>query len=375
MPQAARTGQQMSTRAIAGMPSSVSVEDRSFEMVIATEHPVRTFIRDPRVADPTVTDCYIEVDEVLLASGLDMSRAARMPLLDNHDVFGGIGRILGKVENLRVDGPRVLGRGLLSNESARERPAFLTDLSEGFYGQISAGYVVNAYDLIERDDDVPLAIATSWTLQEASFVPVGADPNASVRGAARSFPLPTVNVKTRNAKRETPTMDNIEELIEVAEDALAAVEAAVEKAGDEVSDEVLERAGKIRFAKRKARNDDDPKDDEETRRKREEEDKEKEERRKREEEEKPSKEEEEEIRSLRSAARAYGLSSHVDNLILFGARAKEIKAALRSAAASRVPDSNDGGTRSEERPARPRSAPAELDARSIYGRINGKTGG
>ena len=82
MPQAARTGQQMSTRAIAGMPSSVSVEDRSFEMVIATEHPVRTFIRDPRVADPTVTDCYIEVDEVLLASGLDMSRAARMPLLE-----------------------------------------------------------------------------------------------------------------------------------------------------------------------------------------------------------------------------------------------------------------------------------------------------
>lgn len=384
----------MRVRAFDGLPSSVNVDDNSFEIVIATETPVRVFIDDPRVPGAKGTDNKIEVDEVLLASGLDLSRAARMPLLDNHDVFGGISKVIGKIEDVRVDANRVLGRGILSHTHMRERPEFLRDLAEGFHGQVSAGFVVNAYDLVEREGDVPLAIATSWTLQEGSLVPVGADPNASVRsGRERTFPAPKVTVKplnTRNSKRtEKRTMADIAEieaLVEDAEEILAEIEEAIEAAGDEVSDELAERAAKLRGKRepedekeerrrkrrkaRKARQEADDKkdpDDAGERGKRADKDPD--------DEEELTEEEEKEVRSLRTAAKSYGLEGFVDDLVFFGAKPAEIKSAIRSAALKQGAAA-DAATRTRAdvqlKPRGKRTA-AVIDTDAIYDRWNGRS--
>ncbi|MGQ5718856.1 hypothetical protein [Pseudochrobactrum asaccharolyticum] len=348
------------TRAHSRGARSVDVEAKTFDIIISTETPVRTWIQNPNNAAET-----IEVDEVLLASGLDYSRTENMPLIDCHDTFSGIKSILGMVENVREVGTEIHGTAVLNSENS----GLIHDIERGHYNQISAGYGVNSYEIEYRDGDVPLAYATSWTLYEASLVAVGADPNASVRSGSRTIPSPKISFRnrpkkaaaskknTRNSKRklEKRNMEENEivELIEAAEaaaeiveEAFAAVEAAIEEATDELPDEILERA-------RKLRNDTD---EEEQRGKRNDDE--------------DDKKEEDEIRSIRSIAKSYGLTKAVDDLVALGTRSKDLKASIRSAI-MRKAMSGTSGSRSDIEP-RKRSAAPVLDTSAIYARRNGK---
>lgn len=338
---------------------TVDVEAKTFDIIISTETPVRTWIQNPE--NPAET---IEVDEVLLSSGLDYSRTENMPLIDCHDTFSGIKSILGMVENVREVGTEIHGTAVLNTENA----GLINDIERGHYNQISAGYGVNSYEIEYRDGDVPLAYATSWTLYEASLVAVGADPNASVRSGSRTIPSPKISFRnkpkkaatskknTRNSKRmEKRTMDETEivELIEAAEaaadvveEAFAAVEAAIEEATDELPDEILERARKLRS---------DNVDEEEQRGKRNDDE--------------DDKKEAEEIRAARSIAKSYGLTKAVDDLIALGTRSKDLKASIRSAIMSKAM-SGTSGARSDIEP-RKRSAAPVLDTSAIYARRNG----
>ncbi|SPL65752.1 HK97 family phage prohead protease [Ochrobactrum soli] len=187
---------QLRTRAFARVPASVDVEKKSFGIVISTETPVRTSIRNPGQPKIDAADAYIEVDEILLASGLDFSRTVGMPLVDCHDTFSGVNTILGKVDDVRSVGTEVHGTAVLNSRNAD----LITDIDDGHYNQISAGYGVNSYEIEHRDGDVPVAYATSWTLYEASLVAVGADPNASVRSAGRTIPTPTISFRNKPKK-------------------------------------------------------------------------------------------------------------------------------------------------------------------------------
>jgi hypothetical protein len=142
MPQKQTHTQTMSTRAFSSLPSTVDVDSRSFDITITTETPVRTVISDPREPEK-----MIEVDEVLSVAGLDLSRADRMPLVDCHDTEGGLGKILGKVDDIRIEGTTVIGRAVLNTRNAD----LAADIAGGFYGQVSAGYVVGAYVIEERE--------------------------------------------------------------------------------------------------------------------------------------------------------------------------------------------------------------------------------
>jgi len=366
---------QMRTRAFARVPASVDVEKKSFGIVISTETPVRSFIRNPAQPNMNADDSYIEVDEVLLTSGLDFSRTAGMPLVDCHDTFSGVNTILGKVDDVRSVGTEVHGTAVLNSRNSD----LITDINDGHYNQISAGYGVNSYEIEHRDGDVPVAYATSWTLYEASLVAVGADPNASVRSAGRTIPAPKLSYRnkpvtasknsTRAAERirrklEKRTM-NEEELVElveaaeaaaeIVEEAVTAVEAAVAEIGDDVSDEVLERVRKLRAES----------DEEQEERKRS--DDTEEERGKRNDEE--DKKEEEEIRSIRSIAKSYGLSKAVDDLVALGTRSKDLKASIRSAIMSKAMNANSGA-RSDIEPKPVRKEPKLTSARDIYAKLN-----
>lgn len=73
-PAAQRHERSGSVRAFAWNPTSVDEATRSFDITITTETPVRRWLPDPRQPDPIPDsmDCsYIEVDEVLVASGVD----------------------------------------------------------------------------------------------------------------------------------------------------------------------------------------------------------------------------------------------------------------------------------------------------------------
>jgi hypothetical protein len=373
---------QLRTRAFARVPASVDVEHKSFGIVISTETPVRTSIRNPDQPKLDADDAYIEVDEVLLASGLDFSRTVGMPLVDCHDTFSGVNTILGKVDDVRSVGTEVHGTAVLNSRNAD----LIADIVDGHYNQISAGYGVNSYEIEHRDGDVPVAYATSWTLYEASLVAVGADPNASVRSAGRSIPTPTIFFRnkpkntaskaknpTRKSKRmEKRNMDEstLEDLITTAEDAVAAVEEAVvavedavAELGDEAPEELVERA-------RKLRNDDE--DQEQRKRKKradEDEDEPKDERKKRNEEDDEEKEEQE-IRSIRSVAKSYGLGQLVTDLAKMNVRSSKIRKAVGDAIAARFATSDFGSKASDIEP-RKRSAAPVLDTSAIYARRNG----
>lgn len=375
---------QLRTRAFARVPASVDVDKKSFGIVISTETPVRTSIRNPDQPKLDADDAYIEVDEILLASGLDFSRTVGMPLVDCHDTFSGVNTILGKVDDVRSVGTEVHGTAVLNSRNAD----LITDINDGHYNQISAGYGVNSYEIEHREGDVPLAYATSWTLYEASLVAVGADPNASVRSAARTIPAPTITFRnqpktrakpkansTRNRKRmEKRTMDEtkLEELITVAEDAIAAVEDAVVEVedaiaelGDEVPEELVERARKLRNddedqeqRKRKKRSDDEDEDEDKERKKRQDDENEQ--------------KEEDEIRSIRSVAKSYGLGQLVTDLAKMGTRSSKIREAVGNAIAARSATADFSAKPSDIEP-RKRSAAPVLDTSAIYARRNGLT--
>jgi hypothetical protein len=343
-------GQQRShvrTRAFAGAPTTVSEDGRRFDIVIYTETPCRTRILDPR------TDVYIDADEVLLASGLDLSQSPRMPLVNNHDSYGDIrSTVLGRIDDIRIEGQTVVGRATLSNLHKDLGP----DIAEGFLGNISATYYADQYEIQDRAGDVPLAIAHRTVLLDGSFVPVGADPNTSVRGQnGRTFPAP--KMRSQTPAQET-VMDELETAVAAAEEAIAALDEAVAAAGDTADAELLERARAVR----EIADEEDP-------------DKLKDEGARAEgddltEEEK--KKEDEEIRGLRSIASTYGLSKTVDDLKKLGARAKDIKVAVRNAITHRGAASSAAAPvvelkqRSKERHAQP-----GVDYRSVYDRMKG----
>lgn len=369
---------QLRTRAFARVPASVDVDMKSFGIVISTETPVRTSIRNPEQPKVYAADAYIEVDEVLLASGLDFSRTVGMPLVDCHDTFSGVNTILGKVDDVRSVGSEVHGTAVLNSRNAD----LITDINDGHYNQISAGYGVNSYEIEHREGDVPLAYATSWTLYEASLVAVGADPNASVRSAARTIPAPTISFRnkpakaakpkansTRNQRKlETRTMDEtkLEELITVAENAIAAVEDAVVEVedavaelGDEVPEDLIERA-------RKLRNEDEDKE-QRKRKKRADEDQDepKDERKKRQDEE----DEQKEVEELRSLARSYGLQKIVSDMRTLNASVRQIRSALANAIEKKG-SAISSNSRSSEIEPRKRSTAPVLDHSAIYARRN-----
>ena len=344
------------TRAFAGMPSTVSEDGRSFDVVIFTEAPVRTWITDPRNPNQG-----IEVDEVLLASGLDLSQSPRMPLVNNHNSYGDIRTtVLGRIADIRPDGQKVVGRATLSNL----HKDLAQDIAEGFLGNISATYFADEYELTEREGDVPLAIAHRTILLDGSMVPVGADPNASVRGnGSRAFPAP--KLRNQNQPQETPKMDELETAIVAAEDAVAALDAALDAAGDKASDELIERANKVRGKREELTDEEKQKlaDEEAARAKRfDEDDLTADEKKK----------DDEEIRGLRSTAATWGLTKLVDDLKGLGARSKEIRTALKTAVAARgvAPAASTDGLKPA--PLQTTAVP-ELNARSIYDKLNGRT--
>jgi len=162
-----------------GTPASLSEEQRSVDLVAATETPVP-------VLD---LDRFEIVDEVLLMSGAQFGE--RASLLDSHDRFD-TSHVLGSVRDFRVEGDQLIGTAYFSSVDKGEQA--LTKVREGHLTDFSVGYTVNESAFVEegttatidgREFTGPVRVTTSWTVKEVSIVPIGADEKAKARAVAQ----------------------------------------------------------------------------------------------------------------------------------------------------------------------------------------------
>ncbi|WP_342747283.1 prohead protease/major capsid protein fusion protein [Oceaniglobus roseus] len=160
----------MQTRA-AFRPTTLDRKGRTVQVILSTGAPViRSGFDGP----------YSERLEIS-AKAVDLSRMP-VPVLDGHRQDG-VASILGTLESATIEGGALVGTVRIS---ARHEP-LMDDIEAGVIRSVSIGYTVQTFQDRPGENGQKTRTATRWTLAEASFVSVPADPQATTR----SDPMPT----------------------------------------------------------------------------------------------------------------------------------------------------------------------------------------
>lgn len=158
-------------------PTSVNAENRTFEVVYATETPV--------LRSPWFSESFFEV---LVMEGMRTGRMDKgAPFLDNHSRFGKVQEnVLGVIEEHWEEGGKRYARIKLSSRALDS--GLMQDIADGILRNVSVGYRVYKYEETPRaeGEDIPTWRAVDWEALEVSAVPVGADENAVIRSAEES---------------------------------------------------------------------------------------------------------------------------------------------------------------------------------------------
>lgn len=191
MPQAAALLTPPPQRSVADMPLQVraaQVVPASFNEAERTVDVVWTTGARRRAYD-WYNDTVFEEELAVEPAAVDMSRfeSGALQVLDNHQVYGGVGGVLGIAVRGSIENGE--GRATLRLSGNPDKAGIVGDIRDGIIRAISFGYSVQRYEItraIDRTDGVnmPLYRAVAWTPQEISFVTVPADPHAGTRNAA-----------------------------------------------------------------------------------------------------------------------------------------------------------------------------------------------
>ncbi len=312
----------LSSADVSTVPVSVNAETGTFTVVMITGTPVRRMIEDPRNPGQKIL-----VDEVIVPEGVDLSRAQGMPLVDGHRTDAGIGAVLGKVDNVRLEDGKIVGEAMFASDHEH----LLKDVQRGFYRQGSICADILEVEWVERPDDIPLVLITRSLATDYSLVAVGADPNSIIRSADTSSP-PKVTVRAADPAT-TPSQEKtmeIEEIVAAAEAAIAAADAAV--AAEGTAPELVERVRALRTAR--AAEDEGAATSEEEKAAAVE-------RADGDEAAAETDEEKAETETIRTVARSYGLGKLVDDMIVLRSKPDDLRKAVRSAIAERGAASTD----------------------------------
>jgi len=114
----------------------------------------------------------------LAPESVDLSMLRGAPVLNNHDRYSGVEAILGVVEDAHVDGQR--GEAVIRFGNRPEIAGIIADIRAGIIRNVSVGYSVEEWRE-SRENGKRVKTATRWTPREISFVPLGADPAATIR--------------------------------------------------------------------------------------------------------------------------------------------------------------------------------------------------
>ncbi|MEZ6021798.1 MAG: HK97 family phage prohead protease, partial [Planctomycetota bacterium] len=185
------------TRGLMLVPSSINEEQRTVEYVLATEEPA-----------PRYSWRHGEFDEVLLCGpeNIDTTRIERgvCPWLLEHNRWDP------KAKVGTITGHRIENRQLIVTvryDQTDEAEETFQRVRRGELPAASAGYVVEAYDVEERDGRRDLRKATRWSVYEGSIVTVPADHNASQRSGNQGNQQ-EVEVRLRRRGAQMPPEDN-----------------------------------------------------------------------------------------------------------------------------------------------------------------------
>jgi len=165
----------MRSRQAAVAPASLKLEERSFELVWATDAPASVEMWDREFG-------YITGDEILSMEP-GHCRTARMegglPLLDHHQRHTGQLGQIGKVVDCALADGKASGRAIMSRREVAQE--ILQDVHDGIADTFSVGYRVYAYEVTKREGVRDVYRAIDWEPLEVSFEPIPADPGARAR--------------------------------------------------------------------------------------------------------------------------------------------------------------------------------------------------
>jgi phage head maturation protease len=156
----------LDTREALARPRSFDPEALTIEAVIASTTPVQR------------TDSKGQFWEVLDPAGLDLDVTRGSSILDSHR-SGGVGSIIGKIDDVWIEGSEVIAR-IRFSERPEVQP-IIADVRSGVVSFLSVGYSVDKWKDGKNAQGERMRTATKWAAREASFVAVPADPAARTR--------------------------------------------------------------------------------------------------------------------------------------------------------------------------------------------------
>lgn len=175
--------ERMIQRAVVVRLETADQEAKTFEAVIASEHPVERWDESRREV----------VKEILLTSGLDFRDGRnQLPIVDSHD-RSTVRNVIGSIRNIQVQGDEVVGVPMFARD---------TD-SQDAYHKVLDGHITDfsitadPLEIVEvergqtarfgdREITGPANVVTRWQPSDASLVAAGADVRSKVR---RSYEL------------------------------------------------------------------------------------------------------------------------------------------------------------------------------------------
>jgi len=183
--------------------SSVNEADRTVDVCWTTGAQVRRY-------DWQRDQFYYE-ELAVTPEAVDMSRLqSGAPLLNTHgqyDLFS----VIGVVARAWLDG--AAGMATVKFSERDDVQPFFRDVVGGIIRNVSVGYIVNRFVIIEGEADLPIYRATSWMPTEISLVPVGADQNAGTRSHPKEQNYPcefsTREISTPSAAADITTKERI----------------------------------------------------------------------------------------------------------------------------------------------------------------------
>ena len=154
-------------------PNTFSEENRTVEVVFATETAVRMYDFESGQMVDEILICTPEAGNLTrLNSGA--------PLLDNHKTYGSTSEcVVGVVESARFESGQGIARVRFSD--SEEDTKLMNKVKDGIVAGISVGYNVTEYTVERKENARSIYKATKWEATEISLTPVQADVNSRVR--------------------------------------------------------------------------------------------------------------------------------------------------------------------------------------------------
>lgn len=217
-------------------PQTANDDDRTIEIVWSTGSRVR---RESWFDGTYYEELSLEGSAVRLER-LNLGA----PILDTHESYR-LSDQFGVVERAWIEAGE--GKAIIRVSKRAEVDGLWQDIKDGIIRNISVGYKVYEYTLVEERDGVPVYRATDWEPYELSFVPIPADMKSQVRAAGREQPegKPQQPENRQMEKDDNKSTPNTEQQQPAATPAPVVAPVVSEQERSKIESETLSRVNEV----------------------------------------------------------------------------------------------------------------------------------